>query len=89
MNNTTEYSVIILTTMYCAFILFFIVHLFFIYLLIYIVFKMNNYNHLIDFIDEVNYIGERRPQVFHDRPNYYDILTEDEFIYRFRFLKNV
>ncbi|XP_008189506.1 putative nuclease HARBI1, partial [Acyrthosiphon pisum] len=39
------------------------------------------------FIDDVNNIGRRRPQVYKDRPNYYD-LTDDEFIYRFRLSKS-
>lgn len=50
---------------------------------------MNNINNLIDFIDELNYIGHRRAQVFDDRPNYFDILTVDEFIYRFRLSKKM
>jgi hypothetical protein len=49
---------------------------------------MNNISNLIEFIDEVNNIGHRRPQVYKDRPNYYEMLTDDEFIYRFRLSKN-
>jgi len=48
---------------------------------------MNNLNNLIGFIDDV-YNDRRRPQQYKDRPNYYNILGDDEFIYRFRLSKN-
>jgi len=44
---------------------------------------MNNINNLIEFIDGINNIGRRRSQVYKYSPNYYDILIDDEFIYRF------
>jgi len=43
---------------------------------------------LFEFIDDVNNIGRRRPQVYKDRPNFYEILTDDEFKYRFRLSKS-
>jgi len=48
---------------------------------------MNNLNNLIEFI-VVNNVGRRRSQQYKDRPNYYNILGDDEFIYRFRLSKN-
>ncbi|KAL4122800.1 hypothetical protein QTP88_015075 [Uroleucon formosanum] len=48
---------------------------------------MTNINNFIEFIDDVNNISRRRPQVYKDRPNYYEILTDDESIYRFRLSK--
>ena len=48
---------------------------------------MNNLNNLIGFIDDVNNVGRRRSQQYKDRPNYYNILGDDEFIYRFRLSK--
>jgi len=48
---------------------------------------MNNLNNLIGFIDDVNNVGRRKRQKYKDRPNYYNILGDDEFIYRFRLSK--
>jgi len=49
---------------------------------------MNHVNNIIEFINDVNNIGRRRPQVYKDRPNFYEILTDDKFKYRFRLSKS-
>jgi len=49
---------------------------------------MNNIHNIIECIDDVNNIGRRKPQVYKDRPNLYEILTDEEFKYRFRLSKS-
>lgn len=49
---------------------------------------MNNIHNFIEFIDDVDNVGRRKPQEYKKRPNYFETLSDDEFIYRFRLSKN-